>query len=521
MTGASLAALVRPPIAIGLAAALLHASCAEERAPDPVPPVYDVDVAPILARSCRSCHGAESPAAGWSVATYLDVIACTANSARPVVTAYDPSSPILRVLDTDSHRSLLDAPQRDLLRAWVMSGAHAFRGTVHSPDFVDPRAPASHGNFLRERRWAPMLDARDENACGRCHDGAPARPSDVTSSAPRATACTSCHEEPGGALACGTCHGSGAKSYPPRDPCFFPSDGARGGAHAAHVEKGALLAEGLPCSACHPVTGTDVMSGLHGNGGIEIVFDESRVGPHPSYDRSTGICSVSCHDRGGARARPAWSETSEMRCGDCHGAPPARHYAGACTQCHAEADATGMHLSATTLHMNGKVDLGDGSGTCGACHGRGDDPWPTTQAHGAHAAPAVTTASECTSCHVVPSTVGDPGHLDGMVQIRFSGRAVDRGARATWNGQSCQDVACHGAELVDPPPFVPVWSDRSGVASTCDGCHRLPPTGHTASGSCDRGECHGSEIVRNGSTLSISESGKLLHVNGRIDTKPP
>jgi predicted CxxxxCH...CXXCH cytochrome family protein len=267
--------------------------------------------------------------------------------------------------------------------------------------------------------------------------------------------------------------------------------------------------------------GNDVISGVHGNGGVEIVFDDRVVGPDPSYDRSTGACAVACHDRGGARARPIWNEVIAMRCGDCHGAPPARHYPGACNQCHVEVDSTGSQLTARTLHMNGRVDLGDGSDTCGACHGSGDDAWPKSAAHAAHAAPTVTTPVACNSCHVVPRDVRDQGHLDGVVAVVFSGRALERSARATWDGRSCHDVACHGAELVDSPPVVPGWSDLSGAARTCDACHRLPPTGHTASGGCDRVECHGSEIIRSGVSLAVSESGKHLHLNGRIDIRPP
>jgi predicted CxxxxCH...CXXCH cytochrome family protein len=263
------------------------------------------------------------------------------------------------------------------------------------------------------------------------------------------------------------------------------------------------------------------MTGLHGNGGVEIVFDERMVGAHPSYDRMTGACAVVCHDRGGARARPTWGDAMAMRCNDCHGAPPAQHYPGACNRCHFEVDANGSALIATKLHLNGRVDLGDGSGACGACHGSGDDAWPKTSAHSAHAAPTVTTPTACDACHNVPRALGDPGHMDGVVQIAFAGRAVDRGARPTWDGRSCQTVACHGAELVDAPPVVPTWSDTSGVARNCDSCHRLPPTGHTASGGCDRAECHGSEVVRTGGLLTISESGKLIHINGAIDTRPP
>jgi predicted CxxxxCH...CXXCH cytochrome family protein len=121
----------------------------------------------------------------------------------------------------------------------------------------------------------------------------------------------------------------------------------------------------------------------------------------------------------------------------------------------------------------------------------------------------------------VPGSVFDLRHLDGRATIAFAGHALDRGASASWDGRSCSSVACHGAKLVDPPPVVPAWTDTTGAARACDACHRLPPTQHTASTSCDRAECHGSEVVRVGSSLSISETGKLVHVNGVIDLGPP
>jgi predicted CxxxxCH...CXXCH cytochrome family protein len=511
------AALARPSIAIAIAAALPFASCSEERAPDVRPPVYDADVAPILARACAACHDGPGAAAGWRVTSFLDVIGCVGDDQEPAVKAHDVKSPILRVLDTDSHRDFLDSASRSVLTSWIGAGAHAFQGTVHSAEIADPRAAGWHGKLLRDQRWAPMLDPGHAEACGRCHDGAPARPAGVMFPAPHATACTSCHGEPGGVLACGTCHGQDGKAFPPRDTCFFPGDRARAGAHAAHAEPSATSAEGLPCSACHPTPAVDVMSGLHGNGGVEIIFDDRAVGSFASYDRSTGVCAVVCHDRGGARARPGWGDSMAMRCGDCHGAPPRGHYPGPCNQCHFEVDPSGSHLTGQNLHLNGRVDLGDGSGTCGACHGSGDDAWPRSAAHGAHAAPTVTTSVACGDCHRVPRAVRDQGHLDGVVEVVFAGRAVERGARAAWDGRSCRDVACHGAELVDPPPVLPVWADASGAARACGACHRLPPTGHTASGGCDRAECHGSEIIRSGLTLSISESGKLLHVNGVVN----
>jgi predicted CxxxxCH...CXXCH cytochrome family protein len=260
-----------------------------------------------------------------------------------------------------------------------------------------------------------------------------------------------------------------------------------------------------------------VISGLHGNGAVEIVFDSALVSPEASYDRSTGTCAVACHNRGGARGRVVWMDTAKMRCGDCHASPPAQHFPGACVACHREADATGAALSKGALHLNGRVDLGDGSGGCGACHGAGQDPWPTSGAHARHKSQTLTTAVDCSNCHAVPSVVVAPGHLDGVARISFAGRATERGAKATWDGSTCNTVACHGARLIDTPKVVPVWSDTTGAASACGACHGLPPTQHTASTSCDRSNCHGAEVSVSSSGFAITATGKSLHINGLIE----
>lgn len=310
--------------------------------------------------------------------------------------------------------------------------------------------------------------------------------------------------DPQGVLACGTCHGAG-RTLP--------------GAHAAHVEPSASRATGLACSSCHPVPGAGVIGGFHGNGGVEVVFDPVTVTPEASYDRASGACAVSCHDQGGARPRPIWSDTTAMRCGDCHGAPPKTHFPGPCTSCHREANATGTSLAAGPLHMNGRVDLGNGNGTCGACHGSGGDPWPSTAAHLAHKTPTLTGPVDCSNCHTVPAMDMSPGHLDGIVQIAFAGRAVDRGARPTWNGQSCNSVACHGALLNEAPAVVPGWTNTSGNAKACGACHGVPPTQHTPSTSCGRSNCHGAEVARAAGTgvPQITASGRSTHINGIID----
>ncbi len=495
----------------------LTSACEQERTRAPARPVYDANVAPILQAHCIRCHGDTNPSGGWSATSFLGAIACVAPSNAPATLPGDPRAPVLAALDAPPHVGLLDEAERATLTSWVTGGTPAFVGTVHDPAIIDPRSEGFHGATLRASRWTPMLDPADPNACGRCHDGTPARPVGVTTAAPGAPSCTSCHGEAGGVLACPTCHGQGARAYPPRDPCFFPADVA--GAHAAHGEPSAVHAAGFACGTCHPMPGSPVIGGQHGDGTVEVTFDPALVPGEASYDRSTGACAVSCHDLGGARPLVTWTEvTPPLACGDCHGSPPANHFAGSCSGCHAEANASGTALSGGPLHMNGKVDLGDGSGKCGACHGSGDSPWPLTAVHPAHEAPASTDAIACSSCHVVPTDVLDPVHLDGTVHVVFSGLATSRGASPTWSGTQCTNVACHGANLADPAA-APVWTDTSGAQAKCGACHGIPPTEHTTSASCGRSDCHGGEIVSaaSGAPL-ISESGKSLHIDGIIES---
>jgi predicted CxxxxCH...CXXCH cytochrome family protein len=487
-----------------------------------VPVVYDVDVSPILQAHCATCHGDTAPAAGWSVTTFLGTIACVEPSSAPATLPPSTRAPILTALATPPHVGLLSSGDLGTLTDWVLGGAPAYQAAVHDPSIIDPRAAGFHGTLLRASHWSQMLVATDPNACGRCHDGTPARPAGVTFAAPGAPNCTSCHDQPGGVLACSTCHGSGTVSYPPRDPCFFAGTAFDvGGAHAAHVESSPIRSTGLPCSTCHPVPGNPVIAGLHGDGVVEVTFDPTLTPGPATYDFSSGACSVSCHQQGGTKPNVTWTQApAPVSCNDCHLSPPANHYAGSCTGCHAEANATGTALTPGPLHINGKVDLGNGSGECGACHGSGTSPWPTTMVHAAHQSPTLTEPVACSSCHVVPATILDPVHLDGTVHVAFSGLATARGASPVWNGVSCTNVACHGANLADPAAE-PLWGDTSGAQAQCGACHGIPPSQHTQSASCNRSDCHGGEIsIDSTGAPLISDAGRALHIDGIIEPLP-
>jgi predicted CxxxxCH...CXXCH cytochrome family protein len=171
------------------------------------------------------------------------------------------------------------------------------------------------------------------------------------------------------------------------------------------------------------------------------------------------------------------------------------------------------------LHLDGRVELGNGNGTCGACHGTGSSPWPITAAHPSHENPTISVPVACTSCHVVPASIFSPGHLNGVVDVQFSGLATARGSDPTWNGNSCTGVACHGANLPETPAVVPIWTDASGAAAKCGACHGIPPqVGHTPSTDCGRSDCHGSEVGETTAGLpSITTAGLALHIDGIIE----
>ncbi len=505
--------------ALGIAIVLFAAACTSERNASDAQPSYRGSVAAVLEARCSSCHSGPTPPAGWRADTYVSAIGCT--TAGTPVTIGGERSPILSILARPDHAGLLAEDERDALARWVSLGAPSTTGGVHPPTFADPRTPDGHARFLRQRRYRPMTDPADADACGRCHAGVPAPGAEgVALTAPNATACDSCHTEQGGVLACTTCHGAPGRAYPPRDACFFPD--ARGviDAHAAHAGPSDARAEGLPCATCHPTPAAGAFDATHANGHVEVFFDYARAGRTARFDASTKRCTGTCHARGGTRPEITWTEAEKKAvCTDCHGAPPPDHYAGPCTPCHHEADATGAALNHPLLHLNGKVDLGDGSGRCGACHGSGDDPWPKTGAHAAHAAPSAARPVLCETCHTVPAPNDKHPVGRGAARVELRGLATQGGSRATFDARvlSCANTYCHAGKGAANP--TPTWTDPPRPAATCGGCHAVPPPPpHSPMTSCGAAaSCHGG--IPDG--RSFTPAGKATHVDGRVTRSIP
>jgi len=366
---------------------------------------------------------------------------------------------------------------------------------------------------------------------------------------------------------CTTCHG-----LPPATDAhaihFTADTGANGG--VPHAQ--------LTCLHCHKnvtsVTDPDHINRADGTlvpVPAEVRFDEpaslaavtqpgaTRAGT-PAYDKTARTCSnVYCHGAGlkvaakNAGASPAWgAPQGSVHCGDCHGIPPADHASGitqlACHRCHGDAiDASGNVNPAT--HVNGKVDLAaDITSSCSACHGDPSvtaapgDPSsapptdaenrpasdPTATSIGAHqnhvVAGVLGVKVACNECHVVPTTLLDPGHLDNQVTLTFGPLARKGGLTPTYDPvtQTCSNVYCHGnfpSSKVTLPPPAPTWNG-GGLAVACGSCHDLPPPEPThvlvnvATQGC--GTSTNPLITCHPSAYTPTTVDPKLHIDGRI-----
>jgi predicted CxxxxCH...CXXCH cytochrome family protein len=268
--------------------------------------------------------------------------------------------------------------------------------------------------------------------------------------------CLKCHDQ--GPTACNVCHGQ-----PPST-----------GAHAAHGR--------FDCSSCHPKPQT---------------WDEpGHLGPlRVSFFDGVNCANTYCHQA----ATPAWyGGPSQAQCGSCHGNPPPNHGNNRCAEC---------HPTDPQKHVDGAVELGDGSGTCTACHGQP----PATGAHGAHASAKHSLAKPigCGECHLVPTAIQSPGHIDHDRATVFPAGAGtlarSGGAMPAWDGAKCANVYCHQSAT-------PAWS-QGDSATECGACHGIPPADAAHPPPIGLGDCHRCHrtVAANG-TLDPS-----THINGVVD----
>lgn len=324
---------------------------------------------------------------------------------------------------------------------------------IHPAGIADPASADFHGKLLQASGW-------DFGTCAKCHGADFAGGTSGKS-------CLKCHSD--GPTACTVCH-----DQPPKT-----------GAHVAHARK-------YDCTACHvkPASWNDT--------GHLFAADGSVITHAPvtvSYD-GTRCSNTYCH----GDATPAWNGgPSEATCGSCHRIPPANHASNRCGDCHGRVADNSAHLVGDALHADGKVSLGDDKGTCLSCH-----PTPGG-AHASHTQALHELAAPigCTSCHVVPTSLNSPGHIDQpRAQVFPSGGG-------SWDGTKCSGTYCHG-------DATPTWVPGNGAA-TCGSCHAVPPVdsahlGVTSLADC--AQCH---------PKTMNASGAILvggaHLNGIVDAQ--
>lgn len=131
---------------------------------------------------------------------------------------------------------------------------------------------------------------------------------------------------------------------------------------------------------------------------------------------------------------------------------------------------------------------------CGTCHGKDGSGLPASGAHARHGA-------YCAECHSVPESLKSKGHIDGTIDVVFSGLAVAGGATPAWSRESatCAGTYCHqGASHV--------WETAPAPAG-CGDCHGDPPSSHARfahAGGCET--CH-------------PKAPGPQHVDGSLDVK--
>lgn len=509
--------------AIGLVVMAGFAGCAKTRSEGPPIVTWNANVGRLFEAHCVECHGGDDPAGGYDLTSYLGALGSGSDDV-PNAIAGDASSTLLTVLGQGAHAGYLDEAQKALVERWVVEDDLAyFYSGFHGPEILNPRAQGFHGHLVAETGWTM-------DSCRECHG------QDYAGGF-YGVSCNGCHQNT--PAACDTCHGMGAEGAPP--PAVYP--GHTAGAHQPHLT-GADGFDPVRCGACHIVPQQLSSPGHVDNADdqrAEVVFGGLALtdGAEPTYDPAAMSCaSTYCHARidGADKPDPVWTEPDAIvsECTSCHGFPPETLVNGGvhpaatdCSRCHPTAGPDDT-IVRPDLHVNGSVDF-VANAACDTCHSGPADPvpflgvsgQPAPGAHDAHVGASPFHAEPnglgyaCGVCHLAPTQVNSPGHLDGKIEFDFVGPA-----KGTANLDpsfdpatgTCSSTWCHGAALVSGPTASPAWT--SGTAAQCGDCHGIPPPsephGEVGPNSCY--QCHGLVIGPDMQFRDLS-----LHVDGKVE----
>jgi predicted CxxxxCH...CXXCH cytochrome family protein len=333
---------------------------------------------------------------------------------------------------------------------------------------------------------------------------------------------------------CYSCHGNSLSPAPPRGLGGVRELSAKGvGAHRSHIGGISTWHSIMKCESCHLIP-AEVDSPGHiddGNSQAELTFSAlaSTGGLSPELQENNTCNNVYCHGAtltGGTLNNPMWTQVdgSQKECGTCHGAPPpAPHPPSAldnCGSCHPTMQAGTTTFLDPSRHIDGVVDVGDGT-DCVTCHGSDQNSAPPTDlagntdrnspgvgAHRQHLGDSDWRRTlSCSNCHNVPSAMEDPGHLDGdnVAEVPFD--ELNPVGDVNFAASTCDNLYCHG----DGKGSNGSMSWTSTVPMECDSCHGAPPAApHTQSTDC--GSCHPTMIA---GTMTFRDSDR--HIDGILD----
>ncbi|MGE5314156.1 MAG: CxxxxCH/CxxCH domain c-type cytochrome [Acidobacteriota bacterium] len=227
-----------------------------------------------------------------------------------------------------------------------------------------------------------------------------------------------------------------------------------------------------------------------------------------------------------------------------------------CTRCHGtdyNGGTTGV--SCNTCHTKSR-----GPENCTTCHGSVNAAPPkdlhdnvsvsvaTVGLHQKHVSGATLAANlRCSACHIVPSSLYAPGHLDGVLpaEVTFDTASVARtvtnepGTSFYYAGlpaytpnpsytrpaATCQNTYCHGNFKNGNPTNVVKWTDETGSGAACGTCHgdvTKPMPERAMPRTINNGGIHPTNTNCAGCHFGIIDNtGKLLdvtkHINGKVN----
>lgn len=333
------------------------------------------------------------------------------------------------------------------------------------------------------------------------------------------------------------CHGTDTSNAPPRSVSgAMDTASVAVGAHRQHLTAASTWHRPVQCADCHVVPAEVGSPGhIDGDNRAELTFSMIS-GPGAAWNGTT--CTTGCHGSavvGGAQSTPTWTRVdgSQATCGSCHGVPPpAPHPTDTrCASCHPTMEEGGTTFRDPASHINGVVDVvGAGAtGGCTSCHGSATSAAPPKDllgntvptargvgAHTAHLQPsALYRAMPCTSCHVVPTTVGAPGHIDGDNTAELTFDTLN--PAATYAAGTCSNLYCHGNGRGNTGTAT--WTTPGALA--CGACHSINGTGmsgdhrkHIDDKNIRCSECHADVVNANRNIINAN-----LHVNGVHEVK--